>query len=171
MHIDDDHMFHGAALIQIAEHEQFTAINSLKIQGAVVPVAYRINDDIAVYLKYASKPSGNQYREYPFTFKRDHLKELESIFKSNPKLFIGLVCVKDRCICCVSYNQLAELIERRKKSKGSDEDQYVILVTAPKGKAFRVYVNAANKKNRLLGKALIVARNTFPNAIFNTTAS
>jgi len=31
MNIDDNHMYHGAALIQIAEHPQFTAINSLKV--------------------------------------------------------------------------------------------------------------------------------------------
>ena len=31
MKIRDDHMFHGAALIQIAEHPRFTAINSLVV--------------------------------------------------------------------------------------------------------------------------------------------
>ena len=31
MKINDDHMFHGAALTQIAEHHQFTAINGIRI--------------------------------------------------------------------------------------------------------------------------------------------
>jgi len=167
MHVHDDHMYHGAALIQIAEHEQFTAINALKIQGEVIPVAYRINDDIAVYLKYASKPSANKFKEYPFTFKEDQLEELESIFEANQKLFIALVCVKDRCICCISYDQLKDLLQRRKDAKGVIEEQYAVLVTASKRKAFRVYVNAPGKKNKTLGTALVVARNRFPVAIFN----
>jgi hypothetical protein len=29
MKIADDHLYHGAALLQIAEHAQFTAINRL----------------------------------------------------------------------------------------------------------------------------------------------
>jgi len=33
VHIDDDHMFHGAALTQIAEHPAFTAINSFEDNG------------------------------------------------------------------------------------------------------------------------------------------
>ncbi len=37
MTIHDDHMYHGAALIQIAEHPQFTAINSLKLGGVTKP--------------------------------------------------------------------------------------------------------------------------------------
>ncbi|HUX27663.1 MAG TPA: hypothetical protein VMV39_02700, partial [Terracidiphilus sp.] len=85
MHINDDHMYHGAALIQLAEHEQFTAINALKIKGKVVPVAYRINDDIAVYLKYATKPTANKLKEYPFTFAQKQLEELEQISQTHPK--------------------------------------------------------------------------------------
>jgi len=29
--LDDNHLYHGGALIQIAEHDKFTAINVLKI--------------------------------------------------------------------------------------------------------------------------------------------
>jgi len=37
MKIRDEHFYHGAALNQIAEHEKFTAINTLKVKenGAV----------------------------------------------------------------------------------------------------------------------------------------
>ena len=165
MHVHDDHMYHGAALIQVAEHPQFTAINSLKNGGAVVPVAYKINDEIALYLKYASKPTPS-YKEYPFTFHQEHLSELRQIKAANPKTFIALVCVKDREICCISYEQLQTLVERRKAAKGGDEDQYVLLVTAPKNKGLRVYVNAPGKRKTILGKELIVSRNTFPGTIF-----
>lgn len=165
MHVHDDHLYHGAALIQVAEHPQFTAINSLKNGGAVVPVAYKINDEIALYLKYASKPKA-PFREYPFTFHKEHLEQLGQIAKTNPKTFVALVCVKDREVCCLSYDQLRAIVARRKAEKGVEEDQYVILVTAPAGKGLRAYVNAPGKKKAILGKPLIVARNAFPGAMF-----
>ena len=57
MKIDDDHMYHGAVLLQIAEHPRFTAINTIELSGQKSRSAYRINDRIGIFLKYASKPS------------------------------------------------------------------------------------------------------------------
>ncbi len=121
MRIADDHMYHGSALIQIAEHPQFTAINSLKNRGVVVPTAYRINDEIAVFLKYASKPTP-AFDEYAFTFHADQLKELEEIAAEHPRTFVALVRVKDREICCLSHAQLAEMVSRRRRAKGIAEN-------------------------------------------------
>ena len=86
MRIYDDHMYHGSALIQIAEHPQFTAINSLKNHGGTVRTACRVNDEIAVYLKYASKPTRSHHPEYPFTFKDTQLQELEEIAADHPRM-------------------------------------------------------------------------------------
>ena len=120
MTIDDEHMFHGAALIQIAEDPQFTAINSFKLPSGVSRSAYRINDDIGVYLKYANKPTP-AYQEYGFTFQQQHLDELAEIAKMTERVFAALVCVKARQICCLSYGQLTKLIDARKNAKGADE--------------------------------------------------
>jgi hypothetical protein len=166
MRIHDDHMFHGAALIQIAEHPSFTAINSLRTAAGVFHNAYRVNQDVAVYLKYASKPTP-AFDEYQFTFTQAHLEELDAITSVSLKLFIALVCVEDRQICCLKYSQLLELVDYRRKSKGADESQYVVLATLPENKAFRVYMNAAGAKKRYAGKQLIVARNSFPSGIFD----
>jgi hypothetical protein len=165
MRIHDDHMYHGSALIQIAEHPQFTAINSLTNHDTVVPTAYRINNDIAVYLKYASKPISIA-KEYTFAFKESQLQELAEIAQAHPYTFLVLVCVEDREICCLGYMQLLELIERREKAKGSREHQYVVLVTVPKGKSLRVYINAPNVRSKYLGKELVIKRKAFPNALF-----
>ena len=165
MNVKDDHMYHGAELIQIAEHERFTAINALKAGGQVIDVAYRINDDIAIYLKYASKPT-RPFGEYPFTFTKRHSDDLARIAGANPKTFIALVCVKDREICCISYDQFKSLVALREKDKGKPEDQYVVLVTLPKGKSFRAYVNAPGRKKVKLGKDIKIPRNAFPNVIF-----
>lgn len=165
MKIHDDHMYHGAALIQIAEHPEFTAINSLKIKGNVLRNSYKINDGIGIHLKYASKPK-KAFREYPFTFHQDEIEELAAINGAVEKLFVALVCVKDREICCLSYEELIAFIEARAKEKGAPEPQYVVLVTAPKNKSLRAYVSAPGVKKTILGKALVVSRKAFPDVLF-----
>ena len=165
MKIHDDHMFHGAALIQIAEHPWFTAINSLKMNGANYSNAYRINDDISVYLKYGSNPN-KSFREYQFTFTQAHLAELSAIAQANQKTFLALVCVKGREICCLQYQQLLSLIDQRKSIAGKQEGQYIVLVTIPKNSSMHVYINAPGQKKMKLGKDIIVSRNAFPKVLF-----
>jgi hypothetical protein len=165
MKIHDDHMYHGAALIQVAEHKRFTAINSLRTGTRLHRNAYKINDEIGLFLKYASKKT-KAHNEYIFTFTTEHLKDLERIHKANPDTFISMVCVGEREICCLSYDELSELIGRRKAKKGHKEDQYTILVTVPKGKSMRACINAPGVKNTILGKPMIIKRNYFPGKIF-----
>ncbi len=164
MTIDDDHMYHGSALIQIAEHAAFTAINSLRTSAGLLRNSYRINQDIGLYIKYASKPT-KPFREYPFTFTQVHLEELEAISSVSLRVFIALVCVKDRQICCLKYQQVLDLVGARRRSKGEDENQYAIMATLPKNKAFRVYANAAGARKKSVGQ-IIVARNRFPDELF-----
>lgn len=164
MKIDDDHLFHGAALNQIAEDPHFTAINVLP-SGSVLSNSYRINDNIGVHLKYASSPVGSA-REYKFTFPAEHVADLASLEDKVSSMFVALVCVKDRHICCLTLAQLQDLIRRRRKAMGADEDQFVVLVTLPEGKSFRVYVSVPAHRGQMLGKPLIVPRNCFPSGIF-----
>lgn len=165
MKIRDDHLYHGAALIQVAEHKQFTAINSLKVGAQIHPNAYKVNDEIALYLKYATKKT-RAHSEYIFNFSKQHLSDLQKIQRGNPKTFAALVCVGAREVCCISYEELASMVDARQKEKGAKEDQYTILVTVPTGKSMRVYVNAPGKKNTMLGKAKIIKRSDFPSRIF-----
>ena len=110
MKINDDHMFHGAALTQIAEHHQFTAINGIRIGKKLSRCAFRVNDSIGVYLKYASEPT-QPYDDYIFTFGLDAKKELNTLNGASEKVFIALVCVKDRQICCISYKEFDNWIK------------------------------------------------------------
>ncbi|MEM5733727.1 hypothetical protein AAEI00_18710 [Shewanella algae] len=165
MKVHDNHLYHGAALIQVAEHKSFTAINSLKIGAKIHPNAYKINDEIALYLKYATKKT-RAHSEYIFTFTPPHLTELSNIRKGNTKTYIALVCVGAREICCISYEELVAMIDARKAKKGAKESQYTILVTVPTGKSMRVYINAPGVKNTMLGKPKIIKRSDFPGRIF-----
>ncbi len=164
MKIDDDHLYHGAALNQIAEDPHFTAINVLH-SGSALSNSYRINDNIGVHLKYASSPGGAA-KEYKFTFPAEHIRDLGALEGQVSKMFVALVCVKDRHICCLTLAQLQDLIARRRKAMGANEDQYVLIVTLLEGKSFRVYVSVPGHRGQMLGKPLVVARNCFPSGIF-----
>jgi len=165
MRIDDDHLYHGAALNQIAEDPHFTAINVLAPGGMNLRNSYRINDDIGVHLKYASKPTGGA-EEYKFNFTAEHLADLDRIRGQVARTFVALVCVRDREICCMPLSQLDQLINSRRSAIGKREDQYVVLVTLPAGRSFRVYVSVPGQRGAILDKPLIIARNCFPQNLF-----
>jgi len=164
--INDAHLYHGAALCQIAEHESFTAINVFETSEGITRSAFRVNSDIAVYLKYASKPNG-AYSEYIFTFNVEHLRELDRIGEICRKTFIAMVCVKGRQVCCLPLTDFRTMIKARlRKNRDVEEEQYTVLVTLPKGKAFRVYMNEPGRKKITLGTPITVARNKFPKQLF-----
>ncbi len=154
----------GAAVMQIAEHKQFTAINALHFNGSSVGNAFLINSHVAVLCKYATEP--NKVGEYAFTFGQDMMNILTKLMKKHESLFLGLVCVQDREICCLNKAQFQELIGYRKASTGIEETQYTILVTIKSGSSMRAYVNAGGTKRKYAGSQLIIRRNSFPNSIF-----
>lgn len=167
MRINDDHMYHGAALTQIAEYPKFKAINAFQLAtGEKSKSAFTINDNTGVYLKYATRPSANSFKEYIFTFTKAQFEELESL-KSRfaDRVFIVLVCIKAKQICALTFANLKAHRRERQKEFGGPELQYVLLVTAPRNKSFRVYMNAPGKKRQSLNQR-IVKRNAFPRVIF-----
>jgi hypothetical protein len=164
MKINDDHMYHGAALTQIAEHPVFKAINAFWSSGKKSSCAFRINDSTGIYIKYAAAPHGSA-REYIFTFRQTHLDELTKLRKHCTNVFAVLVCIKAKAICALTYGQIMNLVELRKRAKGEPEQQYQIIITAPANKQFRAYVNEPNRKGLLMGE-MLVARNSFPESLF-----
>jgi len=170
MKINTDHLYHGAALTQIAEFPTFKAINPFVLEdGSNSRSAFIINTDTAVYIKYATKTT-KAFGEHIFTFTESHLSELTELqkhFKS--RVFIALVCLKAHEICVITIDELKVHIERRKKAKGMPESQYQILLHLPANSAFRVYMNVPGKKKKALRKQT-VSRNRFPRAIFETNS-
>lgn len=160
MKINDDHMYHGAALTQIAEHPTFKAVNASKKSHA----AFRINDTTGIYVKYAGLPHGSA-KEYIFTFTKAHLDELAVLREHCTRVFVVLVCIKIKEICVISYGQLMQVIRLRTETHGGVECQYQVLVTAPRNKQFRVYVNHPGRKGIMMGQQ-VVRRNAFPELLF-----
>jgi hypothetical protein len=166
MKIDDDHMYHGSALTQIAEHPDFKAINAFDDGDLDARGAFLINANISVYIKHATKPNA-PHGEYVFTFNKKNLEELEILKEKGLKVFVLFVCIKAREICGLTLEELEQHINRRKTAKnGQNEPQYTLLVTAQTNKAFRVYVNAPGQRNKSM-KQQIVRRNAFPSMIFD----
>lgn len=166
MEIDKDHKFYGAALLQIAEYPQFTAINAYKPSGKSVRCSFIINADIGIYLKYRSEPIPTRHSEYSFQFSQSNLDELEELDKRFERVFIVFICDEAKEICCIPYAVLLDLIVNRFDAKGEVEDTYTVLVTAHTGQSFRVYVNNPGKRNEITGEKHIFTRTSFPKCLF-----
>ena len=165
MHIHDDHRHYGSALIQIAEDPHFTAINAVRYRGHVSRCAFRINKDIGVYLKYRSEPQGQRSPVYPFSFSQENLKELRAMRRNHPRLFLALVCVEDREICCLPYDMLSRLIEARKRFKGKAEEEYIVEVFIRERDRLRVWINFPDRRHTAVDE-LVIPRNDFPQKLF-----
>ena len=166
MAIDKDHKYHGAALLQIAEYPQFTAINAYKSSGKISRSSFVINADIGIYLRYRSEPDPTCHSEYSFQFNQNNLEELEELDKRLERVFIVLICDEAKGICCIPYTILLDLIMGRLDAKDDVEDIYTILVTAQARQSFRVYINCPGKRNTMVGKRHTVARTSFPKCLF-----
>ncbi|NVZ64178.1 hypothetical protein HX867_18930 [Pseudomonas gingeri] len=57
MKVRTEHQNLGAALMQIAEDDNFTAINPLRLKGDKVNNAFLINADTCLFLKYSQEPN------------------------------------------------------------------------------------------------------------------
>jgi len=159
-------MHHGGALIQIAEYPTFKAINSFEDgNGKKSDAAFIINTNTGIYFKYGTNPN-KSWKEYTFVFKKANFKELDDLrAKFGERAFIVLVCVKAKEVCILRVNDLYAKRAEREKEKGGTEDQYTLLVSVPKGKSFRVYMNAPGEKKKSL-KQTVINRNDFPKALF-----
>jgi len=160
--IKKKHFYHGAALAQIAEHSNFTAINA---DASVSGCAYIVNQGIGIYVKYAVEPKGKS-REYSFTFLQDYLAQIKTLHdKYEGRVFVVMVCVSDG-ICALKAEVILDLIGKHNKVYGRDKNQYQIFVSAPSRKQFRLYVNDPQKKGHKLYEVK-VPRDAFPSVLFN----
>jgi hypothetical protein len=155
---------YGAALINIAEHENFSAINSLRIKNKLYRNTFRINGDIALHLKYATKDN-NSYGEYIFNFKVETLDDLKEISSHCNKTFIALICVEELEVCCISYRKLKILIASRHKKTGVIEEQYSILVSFQKNHPIKIAINHPDERGIYL-KTTTSKKDAFPKCLF-----
>ena len=167
MTILNRHLYHGAALTQIAEHAQFTAINSIKSDNGTVPRgAFLINDRIVIYVKYASEPGPQD--DYVFTFSQSQKEGIAHLNDSHRgRFFIVLVCIEDREVCCISHEELEEWFGKRRTALDDvEEETSTILVQVPAGQSFRLNMNMPGTRGQYLDEAQIISRSDFPDILF-----
>lgn len=164
MKIRTQHMTLGAALMQIAEHERFTAINPLYIRGQKVTNAFLINDNTCIFLKYGSEPKPTG--EYQFTFTVDQLNSIEDAQEHYRHVFVGLVCVEEQDICGLEASELQRMIVARQDTSDFEEESYQVLITAPEGGRLRVYTNSAGRRGVTAHDPVLIPRSRFPGLLF-----
>lgn len=164
MRIRQGHQEYGAVLFHIACHRRFTAINVFRPGGRKSNCAFVINGETGLYVKYRTKPAGKR-RAYAFTFGRGQLASLKLLRVKLRRVFVALVCVEDRAICCLPLADLSRLQESRAQAAGTAENDLAVLVAVSHGRSFKVYVTPPGKKNATL-KCLRVPQNAFPEILF-----
>ncbi len=172
MKIDKDHLYYGAAVIQIAEHPSFTAINDFQRNRETIRCAYWVNQDIGAYIKYRTEADRvatwgtKDANEYLFVFNEENLDHIRNMKRRAQSSFVCFVCVEDKQICCISTEELLALVARRRSALGRDERQYTVVVALPKGSKFRVFVTPPRTRNKVLGDPILVAQKDFPDRLF-----
>ena len=172
MKINQYHLYHGAVLIQIAEHPSFTAINVIRDSGKVVRCAYWVNDNIGIYLRYRTVPErrttmqGRNASLYQFQFGNEALTRLGSMHRKSHAMFLCMVCVEDSQICCVPYESFNTLVKWRKARMRRSERTFILTVELLPGCGFRVYGTAPNSRRAPRGEPILVARGDFPSRLF-----
>jgi hypothetical protein len=142
MKIQEQDLYHGAALTQIVESGQFTALNR---DGQKYGL-YVVNHNRRLLIKHRTA-AGKQGR-YRFTFSVAELDTLQQHAATNgTRIFVALVCGQ-RVICCLSVVELATMIDL------DSEKQQWVLVEAPEGKKMRTRGS--------LGDGPLVAAKDFP---------
>ena len=164
MKIRTQHQTLGSALMQIAEHDSFTAINPLKLRGVKITNSFVINNGTCIFLKHGNEPLPTG--EFQFTFTADQLLAIEEA-EEHYNVFICLVCVEEQEICGLEVNELHQMIAARKVTFEGDEDSYKILVLPQAGGRLRAYTNAAGRRLVRALKPLVISRSRFPAFLFD----
>lgn len=159
-------MYHGGALIQIAEYPTFKAINSFEPRrGEKSRAAFIVNTDTGIYFKYGSNPT-RTFKEYSFVFNESNFDELTALkSKYGSRVYVILVCVKAKQVCILKLSDLEAKRDERETENGGPESQYQLLVAVRPRKSFRVYMNKPGVRKTSLTQT-IVSRNDFPSALF-----
>jgi hypothetical protein len=162
MKIDKEDLYYGAAVLQVAEHKSFKAINRLPAPG--LPHTYLINTDVGLHLKYASAPVKGSYR---FSFSAGHMEALEKLWSKMTNLLVGLVCARAGQVACVRYLDLMLLHHKHQSKEKTPHSVFPVRVSVPRGRQLRLWVPYPNRRTwGPLSEPLLIPRDHFPWRVF-----
>ncbi|MCG5541894.1 MULTISPECIES: hypothetical protein [unclassified Halorhodospira] len=144
MKVQDQDIYHGAALTQVVEHESFKALN----KGSGRYGHYLVNADCNVFVKYSTHEDG----PWIFNFQPDHLEPIRNVLGTESRAFVCLVC-GEKTVCALSSEEIQEVINLH-----AGNPQWV-RVQFPSGGSCRVQGSAGTLSRT-------VPHNSFPNKLF-----
>ena len=154
MKIQEQHLYHGAALTQIVQHQSFKALNrASKKYGH-----YIVNTDRHVFVKYRTKPEDETKPEHKdeslwkHIFSPEELSTIDNEIKHNKKVFLCLVCGQET-VCALDADQIQVVLDLTKK------EQQWIRVRVPSGGSCHVSGSKGKLKKT-------VPHNSFPDKVF-----
>jgi hypothetical protein len=143
MKINGKNQYHGAALAQIVDADEFTALNPASDKRG----HYQINRNRRVLTKLSKADAGS----WRYTFTKSDLAVLRNDIDTGNQAFVCLIC-GTFTICLLTEEDLNEVLDL-------DGPRQTIEVTAPQGKSMRV----RSSKDELSRK---VPHSSFPRDIF-----
>jgi hypothetical protein len=144
MKIQDQDVYHGAALTQVVQHDSFKALNRASEKYG----HYLVNKDHHMFVKYRT----NRKSPWSFTLQADELAAIQAEIKGKKFVFLCLVCGYST-ICALTQEELVNTVDVE-----SSSSQWV-RVTVPKGGSCRVTGSVGT-----LSK--VIPHNSFPDKIF-----
>lgn len=149
MSISEKALYHGAALYEITQSNEFKSINRSSIPKLNHLSVYQLNQDTGLYIKYNT----SDYSPWRFTFTPEHQDEVRRLFDTFVKrTFIICVC-GTAGFCIMDFSIFASCIDLNHK-----ETEW-IEVSRPEGGSFKV-----RGKNGQYNKTIPL--NAFPKVLF-----
>jgi hypothetical protein len=144
MKIQEQHLYHGAALTQIVQHQSFKALNRASEKYG----HYLVNTDRHVFVKYRT----NDKSPWQYTFSPEELSTIDDEIKHKKRVFLCLVCGQTT-VCALDADQIQVVLDLTKK------EQQWIRVEVPSGSSCHV----SGSKGKL---EKTVPHNSFPDKVF-----
>jgi hypothetical protein len=144
MKIQEQHLYHGAALTQIAEHKSFKALNRASAKYG----HYLINTDRHVFIKYRK----NSTTPWQHILSADEMNSLIAACKMNEHVLLCLVC-GNVTICALDKTEIFTVLDLTSTA------QQWVKIEIPKGGSCHV-----SGSNGALVK--VVPHNSFPDKAF-----
>lgn len=144
MKIQDQDIYHGAALTQVVQHDSFKALNRASTRYG----HYLVNKDQHLFVKYRT----NRKSPWSFTLQPDELDAIRTEIERKKYVFMCLVCGTST-ICVLTQEELQSVVDA-----ASSTSQWV-KVAVPKGGSCHVV-------GSLGALDWVVPHNSFPGKIF-----
>lgn len=144
MKIQEQDLFHGAALTQIVEHKSFKALNRASVKYG----HYLVNADRHVFAKYSKATRS----PWSFTFQPNDLKAIQAEINNGNTVFLCLVC-GTATVCALAEAEFTSLIDLASPAAQR------VRVEVPAGGSCHVSGSLGSLKRT-------VPHNSFPDKVF-----